>query len=116
MFDMRWDWFLANVLDEFAKLHRQSFFALHDNDVNSTIPTDHRRDTTYLLLANERTPKHTDALTNHTNIQLQLISEPIHDLFQCGIVLELESIPKCPIFSTVFAFLRRDWFRETEER
>jgi hypothetical protein len=54
-------------------------------------------------------------LTNHGDVQLVLLLEPIHDVFERRVVLELEGIPKRPLRIVVLLLGRSNRLRETEE-
>ena len=84
------------MLDELAELHRQPLLAL--------------------LLADERAPEHADALRDHADLKLVLALEPVDDLLERRVVLELEAVPERPLGVAVLVLLRRDGLRETEER
>lgn len=70
----------------------------------------------YLLFANKRAPEHTNSLADHANLELLLCLEPVDDLLQRRVVIELESIPERPFDLTIFALLGGDGLGETEER
>ena len=90
------DRLLADVLDEPAKFHRQPLLTL--------------------LLANERAPEHADSLRDHADVQFVLASEPVDNLLERRVVLELEAVPERPLRVAVLILLRRDGLREAEER
>lgn len=70
---------------------------------------------THLLLADERTPKHADSLTDHSDVKLVFLLEPCNDVLQSGIILELEPVPKRPFGCSVLALSCGDGFRESKE-
>jgi hypothetical protein len=67
-----------------------------------------------LLLSNEGAPKHTDTLTDHRDIKFFLL-EIRNDVFEGGVVLELEAIPKRPFDRAILGLLRRNGLGEPEE-
>ena len=70
----------------------------------------------YLLLGEERAPEHADALRDHADLKLVLALEPVDDLLERRVVLELEAVPERPLRVAVLVLLRRDGLREAEER
>lgn len=106
---------LGDVLDERAKLHWQTFFALQVSCKSVT----HGSTTiiaAHLFLSDERTPEHADALADHGDVELVLLLEPRDDLLEGRIVLEHEAIPQRPLRRPVLVCLGRYRLRETEER
>jgi len=53
---------------------------------------------THLSLADEGRPKHYDTLGSHADFEVVILLEPIHDLLQSGIILELKPIPQRPLY------------------
>ena len=115
MLHVSWNGLLANVLHQLAEFQWKTLLALHRTTaINRGIKkTDV---STYLLLSDERTPKHTDTLTDHAHIQRMLLPEPSDELLQRRVILELKTVPKRPLHTTVLALLRGDRLREPEER
>lgn len=54
-------------------------------------------------------------MADHAYVEVVLLLEPIDDLLQRRITLELETIPKSPFDGTVLALLRRDGLGEAKE-
>lgn len=94
--NMRRDRFLANGRDELAEAHREALLAL--------------------LLPDERAPEHADALRDHADLELVLGAEPVDDLAQRRVVVELEAVPQRPLRAPVLVLRRRDRLGEPKER
>ena len=69
----------------------------------------------YLLLADEGTPEHADALAQHIDLKVVDLLEPVDDLPQGRIVLELNAVPERPVSVAILALGRCDGLREAEE-
>lgn len=69
----------------------------------------------YLLLADERTPKHADTLADHANVEAVLSLEEIDDLLERRVILKSKAVPKSPLSTAVLLLLCLNWFREAEE-
>lgn len=93
---MRRDRFLADGRDEFAEAHGQTLLAF--------------------LLPDERAPEHADALGDHADIEFVFGAEPVDDLAQRRVVLELEPVPQRPLRAPELVLRRRDRLGEAEER
>ena len=69
----------------------------------------------HLLLRYKRTPKHTNALAHHADLQFVIVLEPRNKLLKRGVTLELEAVPECPRGVAVFILLSRNRLGEAEE-
>lgn len=113
MVDMGRNGFLADSLHELAELHRQALLALQ---IHQLIFFQLGPISRYLLLANERAPEHANALADHRDLKLVLLLEPVNDLRERRVVLELEAVPERPLGRAVLLLGREDRLGKAEER
>lgn len=73
------------------------------------------RVSTHLFRRDERGPQHGNTLRNHLYFQLVVLLEPIQELLQRRIGLNLKPVPQSPLSLPILLLRRCNRLRETEE-
>ena len=93
-----------------------SLSSLYSDEVYvSTLVKLHLYISTHLLLSNEGAPEHAHTLAEHAHLEVVLLLEPVDNLLEGRVVLELDTVPERPLSVTILALGRSDRLREAEE-